>query len=226
MSNRLMPNRLISRRSFLGSTAALMASATAANAAHPLYGGVDFTRDPNLIPPAEAAQDFPIAAYEQNLPPRFRRQQVTIGNQSPAGNVVVDPEHRFLYLMLGGDQALRYGVGVGREGFAWSGSAIIGMKRKWPRWLPPESMVERDPHAAQWANGMPGGPENPLGARALYLEANGIDTLYRIHGTNDPSSIGKAVSSGCVRMLNEDVADLFERVKLGTPVTVLAVGTQ
>jgi len=221
-----MSNTHYSRRSFLGSAVALIASVSAANAAHPLYGGIDFIRDPNLIPPAESTEDFPIVAYEQTLPPRFRRQQVTIGSQSPAGNVIVDPEHRFLYFMLGGDQALRYGVGVGREGFAWSGNAIIGMKRKWPRWLPPESMVERDPHAAKWANGMPGGPENPLGARALYLEANGIDTLYRIHGTNDPTSIGKAMSSGCVRMLNEDVADLFDRVKLGTPVTVLPSSTQ
>jgi lipoprotein-anchoring transpeptidase ErfK/SrfK len=220
-----MSNTSHSRRRFLGCAAALFISNTAARAAHPLYGGIDFTRDPNLIPPAEAAQDFPIAAYEQILEPRFRRQQVTIGNQGPVGRVIVDPEHRYLYFLLGGDQALRYGVGVGREGFAWSGNAIIGMKRRWPRWLPPESMVERDPHAAKWANGMPGGPENPLGARALYLAANGIDTLYRIHGTNDPSSIGKAMSSGCVRMLNEDVADLFDRVKIGTPVTVLAAGT-
>ena len=197
----------------------------AARAEHPLYGGVDFVRDPNLIPPAESPQDFPIQSYENTLGARFRRQIVTIGSTNRPNSLIVDPEHRFVYYILGNNQALRYGAGVGREGFAWSGNALVGMKRRWPRWVPPESMVQRDNNAAKWANGMPGGPENPLGARALYLQANGVDTLYRIHGTNEPSSIGKAVSSGCIRMLNEDVADLFERVKVGTPVTVLAPGT-
>ena len=220
-----MTATIFSRRAFLATAAALVATHGIAKAEHPLYGGVDFTRDPNLIPPAESPQDYPILTYENTLEPRFRRQVVTIGTRNPPNSLIVDPEHRYLYYVLGNNQALRYGVGVGREGFAWSGNAVIGMKRRWPRWLPPESMVQRDPHAAKWANGMPGGPENPLGARALYLEANGVDTLYRIHGTNEPSSIGKAMSSGCIRMLNEDVADLFERVKIGTPVTVLAPGT-
>ena len=214
----------ISRRFILLTGFGLLAGAPFAHAEHPLYGGTDFTRDPKLIPPAESPIDYPITSYAEHLDAKFRKQVVTIGSKSPPGSVIVDPEHRFLYFILGNDQAIRYGVGVGREGFAWSGNATIGMKRRWPRWLPPESMVERDPHALQWANGMPGGPDNPLGARALYLEANGVDTLYRIHGTNDPTSIGKAMSSGCVRMLNEDVADLFERVKTGTPVTVLPAG--
>jgi lipoprotein-anchoring transpeptidase ErfK/SrfK len=218
--------KLLTRRSLLGAGLALMAMGTTARAEHPFYGGLDFTRDPALIPPPESLIDFPIQTGESaKLPTKFRRQQVTFGSQEPTGSIIVDPDHKFLYFILGNDQAIRYGVGVGREGFAWSGQAYIGMKRRWPRWLPPESMVERDVHAATWANGMPGGPENPLGARALYLHANGIDTLYRIHGTNDPSSIGKALSSGCVRMLNEDVADLFERVKLGTQVLVLAPGS-
>ncbi len=219
-----MKNAALTRRSFLAATATVLASVTLAHAAHPLYGGVDFTRDPALVPPPEAGQDFPIQPFEQTLPPRFRKQQVTIGANNPANFIIVDPENRHLYYMLGGDQAIRYGVGVGREGFAWSGRAIVGLKRKWPRWLPPESMVQRDPNALKWANGMPGGPENPLGARALYLYANGQDTLYRIHGTNDPSSIGKAMSSGCIRMLNEDVADLYERAPKGTPVKVLGAG--
>ncbi|MFO1034788.1 MAG: L,D-transpeptidase [Hyphomicrobiales bacterium] len=138
------------------------------------------------------------------------------------GTTTVDPTQRFLFYVLGDGTAIRYGVGVGRAGFAWSGEAEIRMKRRWPRWLPPEEMTVRDVHAAEWVNGMPGGPENPLGARALYLFANGQDTLYRIHGTNDPSSIGKAMSSGCIRMLNEDVADLFDRVQIGTHVVVLS----
>ncbi len=216
----------LNRRNFLSAGLAFVALATAAHAEHPFYGGIDFTRNPALIPPAESPIDFPVQTGEASrLSAKFRRQQVTIGSQEPAGTIIVDPAHKYLYFILGGDQAIRYGVGVGRDGFAWSGRAIIGMKRRWPRWVPPESMVERDIKAATWANGMPGGPENPLGARALYLNANGIDTLYRIHGTNDPSSIGKALSSGCVRLLNEDIADLFERAQVGTQVLVLAPGT-
>ena len=117
---------------------------------------------------------------------------------------------------------MRYGVGVGRDGFAWSGNAEIRMKRRWPRWVPPKEMVARDERAAKWANGQPGGPGNPLGARALYLFSGGKDTLYRIHGTFEPESIGKSVSSGCIRMLNEDVAHLFEQVAIGTQVIVRA----
>ncbi len=216
-----MQKRHLSRRKFVYGAAMLLATAGAARAEHPFYGGVDFTRDPSLIPPAESPVDFPIPLFESKLDPRLRHQVVTIGSNNPSGRIIVDPQNHFLYYLLGGDQAIRYGVGVGREGFAWSGNAVVGMKRKWPRWLPPESMVERDPNARKWANGMPGGPENPLGARAMYLFANGIDTLYRIHGTNEPTSIGKSMSSGCIRMLDENVADLFDRVAIGTPVTVL-----
>ncbi len=218
--------KIWNRRNLIGVGLALLPLKAAALAEHPFYGGNDFTRNPALIPPAESPVDFPVQTGEgDKLSAKFRRQQVTIGSQEPTGSIIVDTDHKYLYFMLGGDQAIRYGVGVGRDGFAWSGRAIVGMKRRWPRWVPPESMVERDIKAATWANGMPGGPENPLGARALYLNANGIDTLYRIHGTNDPSSIGKALSSGCVRLLNEDIADLFDRAQVGTQVLVLAPGT-
>ena len=219
-----MPQYL-SRRNLLGGLFLLAATSTA-KASHPFYGGVDFTGDPSLIPPPESPTDFPIAIQSNLVPAKFRRQEVTYGSPAPPNSIVVDPGNHFLYFVLENQQAIRYGVGVGREGFAWSGQAIIGLKRKWPRWLPPQSMVERDVHAAAWANGMPGGPENPLGARALYLYANGIDTLYRIHGTNEPQSIGKSMSSGCIRMLNEDVADLFERVPLKTHVVVLPADNQ
>ena len=224
----------MSRRSVLLSGLAMVFMVSGARAdqaaggggEHPFYGGISFVRNPALLPPPESPTDYPVQIGDaEKLPAKYRRQQVTIGSQEPAGTIIVDPAHKYLYFILGGDQAIRYGVGVGREGFAWSGRALIGMKRRWPRWVPPESMVERDIKAATWANGMPGGPENPLGARALYLNANGLDTLYRIHGTNDPSSIGKAVSSGCVRLLNEDIADLFERTKLGNQVLVLDAGT-
>lgn len=210
----------ISRRSLLGGIF-LLATGTTAQASHSFYGGQDFIGDPNRIPPAESPIDYPIIRQSNLVPAKFRRQEVTYITSAPPNSIVVDPANRFLYFVLGNQRAIRYGVGVGREGFAWSGRAIVGLKRKWPRWLPPQSMVERDPRAAAWANGMPGGPNNPLGARALYLYANGVDTLYRIHGTNEPASIGKAVSSGCIRMLNEDVAELFNRVERGAHVVVL-----
>jgi lipoprotein-anchoring transpeptidase ErfK/SrfK len=209
----------------VSATAALVSRAWAAP--HPLYGGeaeasADF-RNPALFPPTESPIDYEIERVDlDDIPERFHRQLVPYHGFEEPGTIIVDPTQRFLYLVLESGSALRYGVGVGRSGFAWSGEATVGMKRRWPRWLPPEEMIYRDAKAAEWVNGMPGGPENPLGARALYLHANGADTLYRIHGTNDPSSIGKAMSSGCIRMLNEDVADLFERVPKGAKVIVLA----
>lgn len=179
--------------------------------------------DPALLPPAESETDFPIKPVSlKKIPPEFHRQLVPYDGPENPGTVVVDPAARHLYHVQEGGEAIRYGVGVGRAGFAWSGVAEITLKRRWPRWVPPKEMVARDENAAKWANGQPGGPDNPLGARALYLYANGVDTLYRIHGTNDPSSIGKAKSSGCVRMLNQDIAELFLKVPLHTQVVVRA----
>ena len=177
--------------------------------------------DPELLPPPESEIDYAIEPVDPSLIKSVYRRQVVDfdGNEDP-GTIVVDPSEHFLYHVRDGGQAMRYGVGVGRAGFAWSGDAEIRMKRRWPRWVPPKEMVSRDKRAKKWANGQPGGPDNPLGARALYLYAGGKDTLYRIHGTNEPQSIGKSVSSGCVRMLNEDVADLFEQVEIGTQVIV------
>jgi lipoprotein-anchoring transpeptidase ErfK/SrfK len=195
--------------------------------ANPFYGdenGFDtFVRDPALIPAAESEIDYPIAPLDlEDFDPKFRRQIVVWDGDEVPGTIVVDPGERLLYFVLEDGTAVRYGVGVGRAGFAWHGEAYIGMKRKWPRWLPPEEMIVRDLKAAAWANGMPGGPGNPLGARALYLHANGADTLFRIHGTTEPKSIGKALSSGCIRMLNQDVAELFELVPIKTRVVVRA----
>lgn len=174
------------------------------------------------LPPAESEIDFPIKASAARLPKRFQPQTVDSLGIAAAGSIVIAPGQHFLYHVNKDGTARRYGVGVGREGFGWSGRAEIGMKRRWPRWVPPRSMVLRDKNARRWANGQPGGPDNPLGARALYLYKNGRDTLYRIHGTNQPSSIGKSVSSGCIRMLNEHVAELYDRVSVGTPVIVLS----
>lgn len=176
------------------------------------------------IPSREGEYDepFPVSHKDRDKVPRkFRRQEISYRSKQEPGTLVVDTAQRFLYLVLSRGRGLRYGIGVGREGFAWAGVAEVGRKAPWPRWIPPKDMVVRDPFAAEWADGMPGGPNNPLGARALYLYANGVDTLYRIHGTNQPRSIGKAVSSGCVRLLNTDIIDLYDRVNLGTTVMVL-----
>jgi lipoprotein-anchoring transpeptidase ErfK/SrfK len=213
----------VSRRELLLGSLALFSLATPALAqSSALYDGNGFERDLSLLPPAESPVDYEIVpANLKKIPAPFRKQLVNYPGSEWPGTLVVDPEHRHLYHVLENQQAIRYGVGVGREGFSWAGEAKIGMKRRWPRWLPPIEMVERDEKAAKWVNGMPGGPENPLGARALYLYANGADTLYRIHGTNDPSSIGKALSSGCIRLLNQDIADLYLRVPVGSKVVVL-----
>lgn len=153
---------------------------------------------------------------------QYLRHTVAWAGAEAPGTIIVDPYERFLYYVESRDRAIRYGVGVGREGFAWSGRAVIGGKSSpWPTWTPPHEMTLRDKNAAKWAGGMPGGPENPLGARALYLYQGSRDTLYRIHGNNDETSIGKAVSSGCIRMLNHDVVDLHRRAAVGTPVIVL-----
>ena len=179
--------------------------------------------DPDLLPPPESEIDYPVEPVDPSLIDSvYHRQVVRFNGYEEAGTVVVDPKAHFLYYVFRDRQATRYGVGVGRAGFAWSGNAEIRMKRRWPRWVPPKEMVERDERAQKWANGQPGGPDNPLGARALYLYSGGQDTLYRIHGTNEPKSIGKSVSSGCVRMLNEDIVDLFDKVKIGTKVVVRA----
>jgi lipoprotein-anchoring transpeptidase ErfK/SrfK len=154
---------------------------------------------------------------------RYRRQVVSPPSRIPdePGTIVVDPQYRNLYFILDSGAAIRYGIGVGRAGFAWSGEATIQRKEHWPTWTPPAEMVARDPNAAPYAKGMKGGLDNPLGARAMYLFQGKQDTLYRIHGTNDPSSIGKAVSSGCIRMIDQDVMDLYERAPIGAKVIVL-----
>ncbi len=228
----------LSRRSFLSGSIAVSAFSSKALAQNEPYiefddpvpdtapGGQPIVTeeqyfDPALLPPPESEIDFPIEPINpRKIKKQFRRQMVDFEGYEDPGTLVVDPDNRFLYHVLAYGRAKRYGVGVGRAGFAWAGDAKIGMKRRWPRWVPPREMVDRDENARKWVNGQPGGPDNPLGARALYLYANGVDTLYRIHGTTEPQSIGKAMSSGCIRMLNQDVAELFENVLVGTPVTV------
>jgi lipoprotein-anchoring transpeptidase ErfK/SrfK len=149
------------------------------------------------------------------------REIVDFSSNEKPGTIIVKTRERALYQVLPDGRAKRYLVAVGKEGFAWSGVARIGMKRKNPTWTPPAEMIKRTPKYAKWRNGMPGGiPENPLGARALYLFDGGGDTMYRIHGTNAPSSIGTAASSGCIRMLNREVVELFNNTPVGTKVIV------
>ena len=167
--------------------------------------------EPQYAPQADP-QDA--VGADDDLGPSLRRQVVEYPTSEPAGTIIIDTAHTYLYLTLGGGKALRYGIGVGREGFTWSGTETIVRKAEWPDWIPPTEMVARQPYLPRF---VAGGPGNPLGARAMYLG----NTDYRIHGTNDPSSIGKHMSSGCIRLLNADVIDLYSRVGIGTKVVVL-----
>ena len=148
------------------------------------------------------------------MPSRYRRQAVFFRTTEAPGTIVVNTNERFLYLVQGNNRAIRYGIGVGREGFQWGGLKRINRKAEWPDWTPPPEMIKRQPYLPRW---MAGGPGNPMGARALYIEG----TVYRIHGTNQPQTIGSASSNGCFRMINDHVIDLYKRVKIGTPVVVL-----
>jgi len=148
----------------------------------------------------------------QKVKPEFRRQIVVDPTGEAPGTLVVDTKNRHLYLVQPGGEALRYGVGIGKAGFEWSGRGVIQFGRKWPTWTPPKEMIARKPEVAKWAGGQPGGLENPLGARALYIYRDGLDTGYRVHGSPEWWTIGQAMSSGCVRMMNQDVIDLFDRV--------------
>jgi lipoprotein-anchoring transpeptidase ErfK/SrfK len=155
------------------------------------------------------------------IDPAYLPQKVRFVEDYAPGTVVIETSTRFLYLIEEGGFARRYGIGVGRAGLAWSGTAEIGRKAKWPSWTPTENMIRREPEKyARYAGGVPGGPGNPLGSRALYLFRNGRDTYYRIHGTTEPWTIGKAVSNGCIRLINEHVEDLYERVAIGASVIV------
>jgi lipoprotein-anchoring transpeptidase ErfK/SrfK len=159
-------------------------------------------------------EDQPEGGLAVELPRQFHRQLVDYATREPAGTIIIDTPHTYLYLMLGRGKALRYGVGVGREGFTWAGTERISHLSEWPDWHPPKEMIERQPYLPRF---MAGGEGNPLGARALYLG----NTIYRIHGTNQPSTIGHFVSSGCIRLTNEDITDLYGRVNVGTRVVVL-----
>jgi len=177
--------------------------------ANPGQGGVQggyAALPPDYRPETGQPRDLP--------PPQFRRQVVNYPTREPGGTIIIDTPNTHLYLVLGGGQAIRYGIGVGREGFTWAGRERISKMSEWPDWHPPKEMIDRQPYLPRF---MAGGESNPLGARALYLG----NTLYRIHGTNQPSTIGSFVSSGCIRLTNADIEDLYGRVNVGTRVVVL-----
>ena len=186
--------------------------------------------DPNYVlmyGPVEGER-FPIARVDlSRVDPAFLRRDVDFATTEAPGTIVVDPASHYLYFVEPEGRAVRYGVGVGKQGFEWSGVATINSKQEWPDWYPAPEMLERRPDIVpmlvplQSGMGIPGGPRNPIGARGLYLWQNNKDTLYRIHGTNEPHTIGHSVSSGCIRMINQDVIDLYARAPVGTEVKVL-----
>jgi lipoprotein-anchoring transpeptidase ErfK/SrfK len=151
----------------------------------------------------------------------YERYEISYSTNEAPGTIIVDTRDKFLYFILPNKKAIRYGVATGDEAFGWTGEASMQRKAEWPRWVPPKEMLERWPHLKPRAGGMEGGPDNPLGARALYLYQNGRDTLYRIHGTNEPETIGRGASSGCIRMRNIDAIDLYNRVQIGAKVIVI-----
>ena len=220
----------ISRRGFLGVSAAGAVSMLAAACT------TRRTPPPAVPPPLPEASEYRAMYGEkvdggyvipavpiEKLDPRYYRQEVRDPTGERPGTVIVDTGNHYLYYVLPSGRAMRYGVGLGRAGFEWSGSAVIQWKRKWPTWTPPEEMILRKPELAKYSaanGGMAPGLDNPLGARAHYIFQDGVDTLYRVHGSPEWWSIGKSVSSGCVRMINQDVIDLYERVKNGAPIVV------
>lgn len=190
------------RRSLLLGGLALMLAGCATQEDGPPLGYYTFGRDPDVDP-------------------RYRRQEVAYTGSEPPGTIVVDTATRYLYFVEADGRATRYGVAVGEEGLSFKGEATIGRKAEWPSWKPTDDMIQRKPRLAQYADGVPGGPLNPLGAAALYLYQGGQDTLFRLHGTNAPWSIGHAVSNGCVRLTNANIIDLYSRAHVGTRVVVI-----
>jgi lipoprotein-anchoring transpeptidase ErfK/SrfK len=172
------------------------------------------SQDQSAFPQGYVSGDAAVESEDSVLPERLRRQVVNFDTHEAPGTIIIDTSNTVLYLVQGGGRAIRYGVGVGRQGFTWAGIQTISRKAEWPDWYPPSEMIARQPYLPRF---VAGGPGNPLGARAMYLGSS----EYRIHGTNDPTTIGKFVSSGCIRLTNEDVSDLFSRVDVGTKVVVL-----
>ncbi len=227
LTGRLPALSLLIRTPALALAAALMlsgcvdpATGQPTGTAAPAAADLPKAEDNVYVAKSDGQYTVPALPVEQ-IPEAYRRQVVTYTTEQAPGTIIIDPSQRVLYYVLGKNKALRYGIAVGAEGFGWSGEAVVANKKHWPTWTPPKEMIARKPELAKWENGQPGGPSNPLGARAIYLTSNGVDYGYRIHGTPEWKSIGRNASSGCFRMINQDVMDLFERVKGGEKVIVL-----
>jgi len=207
---------MLNRRTFLLAAAATLVSSDES------FAAPDWFRRKFLPKPKPVKRKPTRSSRPFKLDPKYEPQRVTYGEGVyPPGSVVIDPENRFLYFIEDTETATRYGVGVGRAGMSLRGTAYVARKAKWPSWTPTPSMIRREPRYARYAGGMPGGRHNPLGARALYLYRSQNDTMYRIHGTNQPHSIGQAMSSGCVRMMNAHVEQLYDKVDVGALVVIL-----
>ena len=239
----------ISRRTFLRSSSALggaLILGACSGTTSPDGGDLEpvrLSQTPAVVPPGVDPQyalmygsidgeRFPIPAIDlSKINPDFLRREVAYPTPEAPGTIVVDPAAHYLYFVEPAGMATRYGVGVGKQGFEWTGAATINSKQEWPDWYPPPEMIERRPDIEeqlvdlQSGRGVPGGPRNPIGARGLYLWQGNVDTLYRIHGTIEPQTIGTSVSSGCIRMINQDVIHLYDRVPVGTQVKVLPAKT-
>lgn len=220
---------MLNRRLFIASAMAALAAGCTTSRQPPLMANTRLTTttgrpiSPEYLQMYRAMPEerFPIPAVDlTKIDPVYYRQLVDYAAPEPAGTIIVETPNRFLYLTMEGGKAMRYGVGIGRAGFAWGGRARIQYKRAWPRWTPPADMIAREPELEKYRGGMEPGLENPLGARALYIFEGNRDTLYRLHGTSETWSIGQAVSSGCVRLLQQDIIDLYNRVPDGTPIVV------
>jgi lipoprotein-anchoring transpeptidase ErfK/SrfK len=214
-----LPSGRLSRRSFLFGSAAGLGALGLAGCA---------TSDDMIR--AEAAkwyalkpnEKFPIPAVDvSKIDPKYFRQIVRYESKEAPGTILIDPRNRFVYRIEGDGTATRYGANVGRDGFLWSGEAYVGRKAEWPTWTPPKEMIARQPEAAKYASGMPGGLENPLGARVLYLYKNGVYTVFTIYSTSDPETLGTAVTSGCTGLLSQDMIDLYSRTPIKTKVVML-----
>jgi lipoprotein-anchoring transpeptidase ErfK/SrfK len=223
--------KLIQRRKFLTGSASLLGLAvTGCSTTDAFKAETEVSKTPSIAPSYVAAygpmpqERFPIPAVDlEKVPQKFWRRQVDYTTPYPVGTIVIDTSSFYLYLVQEGGKAMRYGVGLGRAGFSWSGEGRIAWKQEWPKWTPPAEMIGRQPELEKWSaanGGMPPGLDNPLGARALYIFQGNVDTLYRIHGSPEYWTIGKAVSSGCVRLMNQDIIDLYSRVPKGSVLIV------
>lgn len=216
-------------RRFLRLSPAILAAALLAACVDPAAGPTASTQplpkagENVYVATMDAGIEIPALPVEK-IPESHRRQVVAYETDQAPGTIIINPKTKLLYYVLGKNKAIRYGIAVGKDGFRWAGMADVSRKVMWPKWTPPPEMIKRKPELAQWKDGMPGGPKNPLGARALYLYRDGRDTGYRIHGTTEPASIGKAASSGCIRMFNEDIIELYRRTPVGSRVLVYSEG--